>query len=51
MTDSEEYEQLKEDENKIYMKIGDGVNPEEKKKLYSELDTISRRKTKLLKRI
>ena len=51
MTDSEEYEQLKEDEKKIYMKIRDEVNPEDKKKLYSELGTIGRRKTKLLRRM
>ena len=51
MTDSEEYERLIEDEKKVYVKIRDEVNPEDKKKLYSELGTIGRRKTKLLKRM
>jgi len=50
MNDSKEYEQLKEDEKKIKEKIRDGVTPEEEKKLYSELDTISRRKTKIRNR-
>jgi len=50
MTDSEEYKQLKEDEKKIYSKIIEGVTPEEEKKLYTELDTIRRRKTKIRER-
>jgi len=51
MTNSEEYEQLIQDERKVYEKIRDEKNPEDRKKLYSELGTIGRRKTKLLKRI
>ncbi len=50
MTDSEEYKQLKEDEKKIYSKIIEGVTPEEEEKLYTELDTIRRRKTKIRER-
>jgi len=50
MTESEEYKQLKEDERKIYEKIIDGVTPEEEKNLYTELDTIRRRKTKIRER-
>ena len=50
MDDSSEYKQLKEDEKKIYDKIIDGVTAEEEKKLYSELNTISRRKTKIRNR-
>jgi len=50
MTNLEEYKQLKEDERKIYAKIIDGITPEEEKKLYTELDTIRRRKTKILER-
>ncbi len=49
MNDSEEYKELKADERKIYGKIIDGVTPEEKK-LYTEFDTIRRRKTKILER-
>ena len=50
MNDSEEYKELKADERKIYGKIIDGVTPEEEKKLYTELDTIRRRKTKIRER-
>ncbi len=50
MTDSEEYQELKKDERKIYSKIIDGVTSEEEEKLYAELDTIRRRKTKLRER-
>jgi len=50
MTDSEEYQELKKDEKKIYAKIIDGVTPGEEEKLYAELDTIRRRKYKIRER-
>ena len=50
MTDAEEYKQLKQDEKKIYAKIIEGVSSEKEEKLYRELDTIRRRKTKIRER-
>jgi hypothetical protein len=50
MNDSEEYEELKKDERKIYRKITNGVTRKEEEKLYTELDTIRRRKAKIRNR-
>ena len=50
MSDSEEYNELKKDERKIFDKIIDGVTPEMEERLYRELDTIRRRKYKIRER-
>ena len=46
----DEYEKLKKDEQKIIEKIKESGSSDEIAKLYSELETISRRKTKIRNR-